>query len=148
MSDAVAHAEEVRSKMDYAIRSILHRGLKRGWLAWQEQHPGVWWGNDGDKAENILGRMEWEGVSMYVFTSAGFRIFGDPGRNPSTEIIVRQRQPPPPSDWFGGYQEGGLPHRSCLSDEQIGLRFHTGFGGGLPCQCDTTLDYLNCDLSG
>ena len=64
--------------------------------------------------------------------------------NPRAEIIVRQRQQPPPNDWFGGEAESGLPQRSCLTTEPIGLTFRTGLGGTRRCHCAPS-DHLNCD---
>ena len=64
--------------------------------------------------------------------------------NPRTEIIVRQRQEVPPSDYFGGLKESNLPSLSCLTDEPMGFRFMTGVGGTLPCNCRPGA-YLNCD---
>ena len=43
--------------------------------------------------------MEWHGVSMYVFTDATFKYFGDPGRQSSTEIIVRHKNRDSSDQW-------------------------------------------------
>ena len=75
----------------------------------------------------------------------GNNIYG-PGGNPRTEIIVRQRQGRPESDWFGGESESGQPHRSCLTDEPFGFSWLTGLGGSKPCECVPS-DRLNCDAT-
>lgn len=85
-------------------------------------------------------------MAMLVITEADYSIQRGPGPNPRTEIIVRQNQAAPPSDWYGGHLEGGEPHRSCLSDEPFGMgsTFTTGIVGTLPCECIPG-DVLNCD---
>lgn len=107
------------------------------------------WDQSMDGPVKLATYMDRENIAMIVFTEADYsnqrQVLGG---NPRTEIIVRQNQAVPPSDWFGGYPEGGLPHRACLTDDEIGMRFHTGFGGARPCACDATVDFLNCNESG
>ena len=91
--------------------------------------------------------MDYYHLSMLVFTEADYSIQRNVlGLNPRTEIIVRQAQDAPPSDWYGGHSEDGLPHRSCLTDPAIGLTFTTGLGGTLPCGCSPK-SYLNCEAT-
>ena len=56
-------------------------------LDWCSKHGNVDWVMD----ENVLGAMERDGASLYIFTAAGFSVFGQAGNNPSTEIIVVRR---------------------------------------------------------
>ena len=46
---------------------------------------------------NILDVMEDEGSRLLVFLAADFTVFDVAGNNPSTEIVVRHREPP----WCG-----------------------------------------------
>ena len=93
-----------------------------------------------------LGFLVIVGLAMLVITEADYSNQRNVlGGNSRTEIIVRQHQPAPPSDWFGGWQENGMPHGSCLTDDEFGLTFKTGFRATLPCRCDMSRPYLNCD---
>ena len=106
-------------------------------LDWQAQHPGQGWGAEGDKAENILPRMEGEGASMLIFTSAGFTVFGDAGLNPSTEIVVRHKD--------RGSSELYSTYRSCLNaDPAIRMPLRTGLEANVECKCRIA-DHINCD---
>ena len=93
--------------------------------------------------------MDGNDVAMLVITEADYsNIYRQPAgtTNPRTEIIVRQVQEAPPSDWFGGDKEQELPNRSCLTDEPIGFSFRTGIGGGKHCRC-VPKSHLNCDAT-
>ena len=101
-----------------------------------------------DGPQHLATYMDAHNLAMIVFAEADYSNQRNVlGGNPRTEIIVRQRQPPPPNDWFGGSTEDGLPHGSCLTDDEMGLTFHTGFGGTLNCACDASIDYLQCDAT-
>ena len=108
---------------------------------WNRRHGGREWGMEGDK--DVLGVMEREHVAMLVFTAASFAYFGDPGRNPSTEFVVRHRD--------GDSTELNSPKGSCLNeDPRIGIRFATGVDRTLGCRCVTRrvpIASINCDAS-
>ena len=108
--------------------------------------PGDGWPGDGPVALGAY--MDTHNIAMLVVTEADFSIQRHiPSGNARTEIIVRQTQPVALSDWWGGTTEASLPHRSCLTDAEMGLAFHTGLGGTRPCACVPSAT-LNCDASG
>ena len=100
----------------------------------------------GDGSSSLATWMDERHLAMLVITEADFSNIYGPGGNPRTEIIVRQRQGRPESDWFGGESESGQPHRSCLTDEPFGFSWLTGLGGSKPCECVPS-DRLNCDAT-
>lgn len=103
----------------------------------------------GDGAATLANYMDTQGYSMLIVTEADYsNIYFQPAgtTNPRTEIIVRQHQAAPPSDYFGGQPEDTLPSRSCLTDAAMGFHFNTGIGGTLPCNCEPR-EYLNCDAT-
>jgi hypothetical protein len=108
---------------------------------------GSWPAIEGGKG--LTEFMDQHNMAMLVITDADYSIQRGPGLNPRTEIIVRQAQPAPVSDWYGGQSEEDQPHRSCLSDPPFGLAssFSTGLQGTRQCQCVPS-DRLNCDASG
>lgn len=100
----------------------------------------------GDGSSSVAAWMDERNLAMIVITEADFSNIYGSGGNPRTEIIVRQRQARPGSDWFGGTSESEQPHRSCLTDEPFGFRWLTGLGGNRPCECVPS-DRLNCDAT-
>ena len=111
----------------------------KGRRAWEDQHPED--GDDdnwiADSSDILLPRMEWHGVSMYVFTDATFKFFGDPGRQSRTEIIVRHKNRDSSDQWSA--------QLSCLNaDPKIAMPLKTGLHATLACQCHRA-GYINCD---
>lgn len=106
---------------------------------WVRRHGGREWGSEGDK--HVLDVMEREQVAMLVFTAAGFTYFGDPGRNPSTEFVVRHKA--------RGSSELNSPQGSCLNENpNLGITLATGLDRSLPCRCVSRRDpiaSINCD---
>lgn len=106
---------------------------------WVQWHSGQDWGSEGDK--HVLEVMERERVAMLAFTAAGFTYFGDAGRNPSTEFVVRHRN--------AESTELNSPKGSCLNeDPQVGIRLVTGLNRSVRCRCVSRRDpiaSINCD---
>ena len=106
---------------------------------WVQRHNGQDWGAEGDK--HVLEVMEREDVAMLAFTAAGFAYFGDAGRNPSTEFVVRHRD--------SGSAELSSPKGSCLNeDPKVGIRLLTGLNRSIRCRCVSRREpiaSINCD---
>lgn len=133
-SSSSSRGEERRRIVAFRTRSDIVAALG----SWPETEGGV----------GMTNFMDDHDLSMLVITEADYSIQRGVGHNPRTEIVVRQNQNAPISDWYGGHTEDDAPHRSCLSDEPFGMAgtFTTGLTGTRPCVCVPS-DRLNCDGS-
>ena len=82
---------------------------------------------DPEGGKGLTEFMDLHNMAMLVITEADYSIQRGPGGNPRTEIIVRQTQPAPVSDWYGGDAEDDQPHKSCRN--AAGTRTLVGLPG-------------------